>query len=164
MTDSPFTARAAVTRAVQDIINATKCIPNKDGLYTLNDSDNLERTAIRALTAQYNPQGEAGGFAPLTTPGSKLEKIKTTSHATLQSILAQSKAEAEADPANRENTPTITEAADAQDKADRYNTYVQAALGAKQGVADAIAAQVGESIINPVLREPLSDDLKSIDD
>ena len=59
-----------------------------------------------------------------------------------------------------DETPAITTRADAQDEADRRNYAIQAAIGAKQGAADAITNKVGTDITDSVLRYAHSNDCK----
>eukprot|EP00956_Cyclotella_meneghiniana_P040226 scaffold189832_cov70-Cyclotella_meneghiniana.AAC.1 len=54
--------------------------------------------------------------------------------------------------------------ADAQDEADRRNYAIQAAIGAKEGAAEAITNKVGSDITDSVLRNADGNDNKSVDE
>ena len=60
--------------------------------------------------------------------------------------------------------PMIATRADAQDEADRRNYAIQATIGAKEGVAEAITNKVGSDITDSVLRNVDGNDNKGVDE
>ena len=60
--------------------------------------------------------------------------------------------------------PEITTNSDAQDKADRQNTFRLAAISVKEGIAEGITKLVGKDITDPILRTLDGSDFKSVDD
>jgi hypothetical protein len=60
--------------------------------------------------------------------------------------------------------PEITTNSDAQEEADRQNTYRLAAIGVKEGVAAGITKIVGKDITNPILRTSDGISFKSVDE
>ena len=164
MTDSPFTARAEVEKLVYAKLSPAKFPKGQNGEYTLPTYDGFLRNVTGTLKAQYNMMGAADGLAKLLDQNSALASIKSTDHATAESILAKSKKEAEDDPTNKDDTPKITDVGIAQEKADRFNVYVQSITGAKEGVAKVIVEKVGANITDPVLKEPTTDEDKHVDD
>ena len=60
--------------------------------------------------------------------------------------------------------PEIATNSDAQEEADRQNTYQLVAIGVKEGVAAGITKIVGKDITNPILRTSDSTSFKSVDE
>ena len=91
------------------------------------------------------------------THPSQLSAFKSPDVATVESILAESKAEKgainkkkkkDADPVLLQ----INTRADAIDKCKRRNKMVQAIIGAKEGLADALRQKVGERIVDTIIK------------
>ena len=59
--------------------------------------------------------------------------------------------------------PEITTHSEAQEEADRQNTYQVAAIGVKEGVAAGITKIIRKDITNPILRTSDGISLKSVD-
>jgi hypothetical protein len=95
-----------------------------------------------------------------------LNNIKSTDMADAATILKEAKDEA----ARLSKTTGMTEKpafetrGDAQDEADRRNYAYQAAIGAKEGAAEAITQKVGSDITDAVLRNTDGNDAKGVDE
>ena len=168
-----FTARSSTRTNVREAIQKVSFPPAGDS-YSTVDACRLHLGIKRVLTETHNPGGGSDGMARLLVSSkdakhpSKLSAIKSTDSATANTILAQSRAEADAkakqakkDPSSV--TPLINTRPDANEAADRANLTTQAVIGAKEGVAEALVAMLGRRITDAVLRTDDGSDVMSID-
>ena len=174
MSSSAYSARGAVKAQVMEGIAKIR-FPKPGRTYTAVDANQLTLGADRVLRGIFNPFGGNQGMRLLlrsstdpTTP-SMLSAIKTTDVATIESILAESKAEADAKNAAKgagdaDFAPLIATLADARDEVDRRNEMFQSVIGAKEGLAEALALKVGDRIVDAVTKTTDGYQEKNIDD
>ena len=149
--------------------------PTPGGPYSSIDANNLTMGIERVLRGTFNAFGGDVRMLPLLTLStnamnpSTLSGIRSTDVATVESVLAESKAEADA--INKKKIrdtddvlPQIATRADAIDEANRRNENIQAIIGAKEGLAEALSVKVGARIINAIVKSADGSDFKSIDD
>ena len=110
MADAVFTARAATRDLVKEGIERLALPKNSNGQFNHDATTTFKAGCIRVLKGTYNPINPGCGMSGLAVKMSDLSKITTTTVATVQSILADSKAKADADNAanGTNNPPAIT--------------------------------------------------------
>ena len=167
MSEACFTARATLRAQVRDLINEVPLNRNENGQYTHDDITVFITGIERHFKGLYNPLQPGQGLTKLLEKGpNDLTKLKSTHMVTASSILTASIKEAKelAKQSGVDEKPTIATRADAQDEADRRNYAIQAAIGAKEGAAEAITNKVGSDITDSVLRKADGNDNKSVDE
>lgn len=154
-----FTARGVVCKQIEE---AAVGLPfdNTDG-YTLAEFEKLMRGLKGVLEKQFNPNG-GGGMGDLMLENGDLVDIVSTEHHTAESVMAADEAAAKA---KNKDDPKLSfpERSDAIEEANRLNLYVQVVLGAKEGACKVLEKLLGTAVTDAVLKEPLSNEPKSID-
>ncbi len=145
----------------------TKIILHKNevGGYAYNDATTLITQIERVLERETYEESSDGMKGLLSTTHNTLNRYKATIAIKRKDILRESKEETALLSASAGSTiaPEITTNSDAQDEADRQNTFRLAAVGAKEGIAEGITALVGKDITNPILRTADGSDFRSVD-
>ena len=154
-------ARARVLAEMSKII----LHKNEVGGYAYNDATTLITQIERVLERETYEESSDGMKGLLSTTHNTLNRYKATIAIKRKDILRESKEEAALLSASAGATiaPEITTNSDAQDEADRQNTFRLAAVGAKEGIAEGITALVGKDITNPILRTSDGSDFRSVD-
>ena len=154
MTEVVFTERAAARDLVQEAISKIPLPKNSLGQYNHDDIITLQKGISRVFGTQYNPGTPGQGMNQLLDVGDNaLTSGKSTGVITLKSIIAVSKAEADAlAPLCQEGTPRIMTRSDALDEADRRNLTKQAVIGSKEGATEAISNLVCSDVTNGIIR------------
>ena len=167
MSEACFTARATLRTQVRDLINELPLNRNESGQYNHDDITVFIKGVERHFKGLYNPLHPGQGLTHLLAQGQNaLTKLKSTDMYDAASVLKQSARDAAAlaRQSGIDEKPQITTRADAQDEADRRNYAIQAAIGAKEGAAEAITNKVGSDITDSVLRNADGNDNKSVDE
>ena len=167
MSEACFTARATLRTQVRDLINELPLNRNESGQYNHDDITVFIKGVERHFKGLYNPLQPGQGLTQLLAQGQNaLTKLKSTDMYDAASVLKQSARDAAAlaRQSGIDKKPQITTRADAQDEADRRNYAIQAAIGAKEGAAEAITNKVGSDITDSVLRNADGNDNKSVDE
>ena len=165
MSDACYTVRATTRAEVEKAIGKLTLTKNESGQYAHDDILTVGKQIKRILAGQFNPGASGPGMTKLlaSTPNALTNK-KSTDIYTIDSILKQSRAEADAKATTPAAVPLITLRSDAQDEADLENRFTQAIMGAKEGATEAITDLVGSDITDTVLRAADGTDYKSIDE
>ena len=164
MSSSAYSARGAVKTQVMEGIAKIR-FPKPNKTYTAVEANQLTLGADRILRGIFNPFGGNQGMHILlrsstnATNPSMLFAIKTTDVVTIESIIDESKAEADAKNAAKgaseaDVAPLITTLVDARDEVNRRNEMFQSVIGAKEGLAEALALKVGNRIVDAVTKAP----------
>jgi hypothetical protein len=143
MVDLVFTARVAIRTQVANEIGWLSLPKNESGQYMHADITQLKKGIERILKQQYNPAGGDHGMLAILALNNyrpKANKMITTAD-----VINMSKKEAKAESTATGTMvhPKITSCADAQEEAKRLNTNIQALIGAKEGVIEALTTFVG---------------------
>ena len=154
-------ARARVLAEMSKII----LHKNEVGGYAYNDATTLITQIERVLERETYEESSDGMKGLLSTNHNTLNRYKATIAIKRKDVLQDSKDEAALLSASSGTkiAPEITTNSDAQDEADRQNTFRLAAVGAKEGIAEGITALVRKDITNPILRTADGSDFKLVD-
>eukprot|EP00956_Cyclotella_meneghiniana_P040617 scaffold200781_cov34-Cyclotella_meneghiniana.AAC.1 len=166
MSEACFTARATLRTQVRDLINELPLNRNESGQYNHNDITVFIKGVERHFKGLYNSLHPGQGLSQLLAQGQNtLIKLKSTDMYDAASVLKQSAREAVtlAKQTGVDEKAQIA-TANAQDEADRRNYAIQAAIGAKEGAAEAITNKVGSDITDSVLPNADGNDNKSVDE
>jgi hypothetical protein len=167
MSEACYTARATLRTQVRDLINELPLHRNENGQYQHDDIIVFMGGVERQLKGLYNPLQPGQGMADLLEEHPNLlNKIKSTDMADATTILREAKDEAAklSKSTGMTEKPAFETRGDAQDEADRRNYAYQAAIGAKEGAAEAITSKVGSDITDVVLRNSDGNDAKGVDE
>ena len=138
---------------------------NEVGGYAYNDANMLVTEIERVLAEQLFEDSTDGMKGLLSTATNTLTEYKATISIKRKDVLKDSK-DAAARLSSSSGTTVQAEIvtnSDAQEEADRQNTYRLAAIGVKEGVAAGITKIVGKDITNPILRTSDGISFKSVD-
>ena len=138
---------------------------NEVGGYAYNDANMLVTEIKRVLAEQLFEDSTDGMKGLLSTATNTLTEYKATISIKRKDVLKDSKDAAARLSSSSGTTvqPEIAINSDAQEEADRQNTYRLAAIGVKEGVAAGITKIVGKDITNPILRTSDGISFKSVD-
>ena len=138
---------------------------NEVGGYAYNDATNLELQINRVLEEQLFEFTTDGMKGLAVNATNTLTSYKSNISITKKEVLTEAKAAAAA-ASTKDNTvdPEYATNAEAQDEADRRNSFRLAAIGVKEAVAAGITLLVGEAITNPVLRAADGNSFKTVDE
>ena len=167
MSEACFTARATLRTQVKDLIAEIPLIRNENGQYQHDAIVVFIGGVERTFKGLYNPLQPGKGMADLLlAQPNQLNSIKSTDMAEATTILrdAQKEATRLSKSTGMTEKPAYETRADAQDEADRRNFAYQAAIGAKEGAAEAITLKVGSDITDSVLRNTDGNDSKGVDE
>ena len=138
---------------------------NSAGGYAFTAAELLRQNINRILCEQVYEFSNDGMTGLGDRTGNTLNSYKSNIMVTKQQVLKEAKAAAKAASTKTETVePEFTTNSDAQDEANLRNSYRLAAIGVKEGVAEAITALVGEAITNPVLRSADGLTFKTVDE
>ncbi len=141
---------------------------NEVGGYAYND-DNMLITEIECVLAEQLFEDSTDGMKGLLSTA----KITLTNYKAHISIKHKDALKDPKDAADRLSSssssgttvqPEIATNSDAQEEADRQNTYRLGAIGVIEGVAEGITKLVGKDITNPILQTTDGISFKSVDD
>jgi len=127
---------------------------NEVGGYTYNNANTLVTEIERVLAEHLFEDSTDRVKGRLSTATNTLTEYKATIIIKRKDILKDSKDAAARLSSSSGTTvqPEIAINSDAQEEADRQNTYQLAVIGVKEGVAVGITKIVGKDITNPILR------------
>jgi hypothetical protein len=161
-----YTARATLRAQVKDLI-AQLPLTIVNGQYQHDDIIVFSNGVERVFKTLYNPLQPGQGMSDLLKEApNDLNSIKSTNMVDASTILKKAKTEAArlSKQTGLTEKPTFETRGDAQEEADRRNFAYQAAIGAKEGAAEAITEKVGSDITNAVLRNTDGNDFKGVDE
>lgn len=167
MSEACYTARATLRTQVRDLILELPLKRNDSGQYQHDDIVVFITGVERQFKSLYNPLQPGQGMTQLLEQApNALNKIKSTDMAEASAILKAAQVEAArlSKSTGMTEKPAFESRADAQDEADRRNYAYQAAIGAKEGAAEAITQKVGSDITDSVLRNIDGNDNKGVDE
>lgn len=167
MSEACFTAHATLHTQVRDLINELPLHRNEWGQYNHDDITVFIKGVERHFKGLYNPLHPGQGLSKLLEQGpNSLTKLRSTDIYDASTVLKQADRDAKAlsKETGVDEKAQITMRADAQDEADRRNYAIQAAIGAKEGAAEAITNKVGSDVTYSVLRNADGNDNKSVDE
>jgi hypothetical protein len=167
MSEACYTARATLRQQVRELIEQIPLQRNESGQYQHDDIIVFLSGVERIFKGLYNPLQPGKGMADLLVDTTNaLNKIKSTDMADAATIIKESKDTAAqlSKSTGMQEKPTLVSRADAQDEADRRNYAYQAAIGTKEGAAEAITAKVGSDVTDAVLRNIDGNDNKGVDE
>jgi hypothetical protein len=127
---------------------------NEVGGYAYNEANMLVTEIERVLAEQLFEDSTDGMKGLLSTATNTLTEYKATNSIKRKDVLKGSK-DAAAHLSSSSGTTVQAEIvtnSDAQEEADRQDTYQLGAIGVKEGVAAGITKLVGKDITNPILR------------
>jgi len=139
---------------------------NEVGGYAYNDANTLVIEIECVLAEQLFEDSTDGMKGLLSTATNTLTEYKATISIKCKDVLKDSK-DATARLSSSSGTtvqPEIATKSDAQEEADRQNTYRLAAIRVKEEVAVGITKIVGKDITNPILRTTDGISVKSVDE
>ena len=138
---------------------------NEVGGYAYNDANTLVTEIERVLAKQLFEDSTDGIKGLLSTAKNTLVEYKATISIKRKDLLKDSKDAADrlSNSSGTTIQPEIATNSDAQEEADRQNTYRLAAIGVKEGVAVGITKIVGKDITNPILCTTDGISFKSVD-
>jgi hypothetical protein len=139
---------------------------NEVGGYAYNDANTLVSEIKRVLAEQLFEDSTDGMKGLLSTATNTLTEYKATISIKRKDILKDSK-DAAARLSSSSGTmvqPEIATNSNAQEEADRQNTFRLAAIGVKEGVAAGITKIIGKDITNPILHTTDGISFKSVDE
>ena len=117
---------------------------NSAGGYAFTAAELLRQNINRILCEQVYEFSNDGMTGLGDRTGNTLNSYKSNIMVTKQQVLKEAKAAAKAASTKNETVePEFTTNSDAQDEANQRNSYRLAAIGVKEGVAEAITALVG---------------------
>jgi len=161
-----FKVRSEAKEQVLAAFAAINISKNVVSGYAYNDANTLITEIKRVLTEQMFEDSTDRMKGLLSTAKNILMEYKATISIKRKDVLKDSKDVTDC-LSNSSGTPVQPEIAmnsDAQEEADRQNTYQLAAIGVKEGVAAGITKIVGKDITNPILRTSDSTSFKSVDE
>ena len=141
---------------------------NESGNYNHADAQIFLKQIDRELERQHN-EFTSDGMKGLVSadPDNALVKLRSTVTITWKDVLKASKKAAVAKQARTGKTedakPDIESPTDAREEADRQNIARLAAIGAKEGVIDAIQEKIGSAITDSVLETSDGTESKTVD-
>ena len=161
MSTTPPAARDAVRVHVRDGISRIP-FPAIGQPYDSVAANLLTVGTARVLKSTFYQGGGTTGMQRLLTSStdatnpSELSAILSTQVATVDTVLAKSKAEADAKNQGKKPEehvdPLITDHGAAVDECARLNAMMQSVVGAKEGLAEGLLLKVGERIIGPITK------------
>jgi ElaB/YqjD/DUF883 family membrane-anchored ribosome-binding protein len=161
-----FKVRSEAKERVLAAFPAINIRKNEVDDYAYNDANMLVTEIERVLAEQLFEDSTDGMKGLLSTATNTLTEYKATISIKRKDVLKDSK-----DAAPRLSSssgtmvqPEIATNSNAQEEADRQNTYRLAAIGVKEGVAAGITKIVGKDITNPILRTTDGISFKSVDE
>ncbi len=161
-----FKVRAEAKERVLAAFAAIDICKNEVGGYAYNNANTLVTEIERVLAEQLFEDSTDGMKGLLSAANNTLTEYKATISIKCKDVLKDSK-----DTTDRLSIisgtpvqPEITTNSDAQEEADRQNTYRLAVIRVKEGVAAGITKIVGKDITNPILRTSDGISFKSVDD
>ena len=164
-----YEARDRVLKECADL-----ALPKNDvGGYAFNDAINLIQELERILTEQMYEDSKDGMLGLKDEASNTINSGMANIHTKRKDVIAAAKKEAEKQTKiNKEEGDTTTvvtpeftaSGTEAQDEADRLNSYRMAAIGVKEGFAKGITKIVGKNITNAILRSADGSRMKSVDD
>jgi hypothetical protein len=167
MTEACYTARATLRTQIRNLINELPLHRNETGQYQHDDIVVFFSSVERVFKGLFNPLQPGQGTTDLLEEApNTLNKIKSTDMADAATILKGAKEEA-AKLSKASGIPekaTFETRGEAQDEANRLNCAYQAAIGAKEGAAEAITQKVGSDITDSVLKNTDGNDSKGVDE
>jgi hypothetical protein len=139
---------------------------NEVGGYSYNNANTLITEIERVLTKQLFKDSTDGMKGLFNTTKNTLTKYKATISIKCKDVLRDSKDTADRLTSRSGMTvqPEITTNSNAQEEADRQNTYQLAAIGVKEVVAEGITKIAGKDITKWILRTSDGISFKSVDD
>lgn len=147
---------------------------NEVGGYAYNDATNLIKELERILTKQLFEDSDNGMLGLSYTASNTINSYKANIATKKKDVIATAKAAADKQndlnkaAGNWDSTivePEFTSSGtDAQDEADRINTYRLAAIGVKEGIAAGITQLIGKDNTNLILRSADGSRMKSVDE
>jgi len=149
-----FKVRSEAKERVLAAFAAIDIRKNEVSGYAYNDANTLI-TEIKCVLAEqlfgYSTDGMKG---LISTAKNTLTEYKATISIKCKDVLKDSKDAADrlSNSSGTTVQPEIATNSDAQEEADRQNTYQLAAIGVKEGVAAGITKIAGKDITNPILR------------
>ena len=151
MADLCFTAQTATKQSIVANLGQLSFQRNDSVQYNKANITQLEKGIQRVLKQQYNPAGGSNGMLNLLNHNKKRPQPNMT--ATAAGVLHASKKEVDDELAQKGTTvaPKITLRSNAQDETNRRNIVIQALIGAKEGVLEALTTFSGINITNTVL-------------
>ena len=160
-----FKVRSEAKERVLAAFAAIDIRKNEVGGYAYNDANMLVTEIERVLAEQLFEDSTDGMMGLLSTATNTLTEYKATISIKRKDVLKDSKDAAARLSSSSGTTvqPEIVTNSDAQEEADRQNTYRLAAIGVKEGVAAGITKIVGKDITNPILRTSDGISFKSVD-
>ena len=167
MSEACFTARATLRTQVKDLISEIPLVRNENGQYQHDAIVVFKGGVERTFKGLYNPLQPGKGMVDLLLENpNELNQIKSTDMAEASTILKEAKDKAArlSKQTGMMEKPAYETRGDAQDEADRRNFAYQAAIGAKEGAAEAITLKVGTDITDSVLRNTDGNDSKGVDE
>ena len=139
---------------------------NEVGGYAYNDANTLITEIEYVLAKQLFKDSTDGMKGLLSTTKNTLMEYKATISIKCKDVLRDSKDAVDCLTSSSGTTvqPEIATNSNAQEEADRQNTYRLAAIGVKEGVAEGITKIIGKDITNPILCTSDGISFKSVDD
>ena len=161
-----YTARSTLRVQVKDLL-AQIPLTIVNGQYQHDDFIVYAAGVERVFKSLYNPLQPGQGMSDLLKDATNaLNSIKSTDLVDANTILKEAKKEAAilSKQTGLTEKPAFETRSDAQEEADRRNFAYQAAIGAKEGAAEAITEKVGSDITDSVLRNTDGKDMKGVDE
>jgi len=149
-----FKVRSEAKEQVLAAFAAIDILKNEVGGYAYNDANTLITEIERILAEQLFEDSTDGMKGLISMAKNTLTEYKATISIKCKDVLKDSKDAADhlSNSSGTTVQPEIATNRDAQEEADRQNTYRLAAIGVKEGVAAGITKIVGKDITNPILR------------
>ena len=142
MAEVCYTARATTKQQVLDGINKLTLHTNEHGQYTHDAILLIQKGIQRILISQFNPSNPGKGMVKLLDDEDNiLTRVQSTDAITAELVLKSAKKRADALSTTTGKTilPTFTTQTEAQEEADRLNVINQSAIGAKEGIVEAVS-------------------------
>jgi len=160
-----FKIRSEAKEQVLAAFAAIDILKNEVGGYAYNDANTLVTEIKCVLAEQLFEDSTDGMKGLLSTATNTLMEYKATISIKRKDVLKDSKdATARLSSSSGPTVqPEIATNSNAQEEADRQNTYQLAAIGVKEGVAAGITKIIGKGITNPVLLTTDGISFKSVD-
>jgi hypothetical protein len=167
MSEACYTARRIIGEDAKKLILNLQLKVNERGQYQHDDAVVFTTGINRQLANIYNPEQPGKGMLLLADKNpNEVNTLKSTDLVTATNVLKkyQRLADKESKVTGMKEKPHIDTQAEAQEEADRTNYAIQATIGAKEGVAEAITEKVGTDVTDIVLRNANGTDYKNVDE